>query len=73
MRPIILSRKNALSAGHDAGAANGACIASLIETATLNSVDPQAWLADTLEKLVNLWLAARIDELFPWACPRPKA
>jgi len=72
MRPIALNRKNALFAGHDAGAANWACIASLIETAKLNRVDPQAWLADTLEKLVNLWPAARIDELLPWAYPCSK-
>ena len=45
----------------------------MIETAKLNAVDPQAWLADTLEKLVNLWPAARIDELLPWAYPRAKA
>jgi hypothetical protein len=70
MRPIALSRKNALFGGQDAGAANWACIASLIETAKLNGVDPQAWLADTLEKLVNLWPAARIDELLPWAYSR---
>jgi transposase len=67
MRPIPLNRKNALFAGHDDGAANWACIASLIETAKLNGVDPEAWLADTLEKLINLWPAARIDELLPWA------
>jgi hypothetical protein len=46
---------------------------TLIETAKLNGVDPQAWLADTLEKLVNLWPAARIHELLPWAYPRTKA
>jgi hypothetical protein len=45
----------------------------MIETAKLNGVDPQAWLADTLEKLVNLWPAARIDELLPWVCRQPKA
>ena len=33
----------------------------------LNSVDPEAYLADVLEKLVNGWPAARIDELLPWA------
>ena len=66
MRPIALSRKNALFAGHDEGAANWACIASLIETCKLNKVDPQAYLADTLTRLVNLWPAARLDELMPW-------
>jgi hypothetical protein len=42
-----------------------AAIYSLIETAKLNGLDPQAWLTDTLDKLVNLWPAARIDELLP--------
>lgn len=74
MRPIALSRKNALFAGHDEGAAHWACIASLIETAKLNGIDPEAWLADTLTRLVNLWPAARIDELLPWnATPRAAA
>lgn len=73
MRPIALNRKNALFAGHDEGAANWACIASLVETCKLNAVEPQAWLADTLTKLVNLWPAARIDELLPWAAPRAAA
>ena len=44
MRPIVLNRKNALFAGHDQGAENWACIASLIETCKLNGVDPQAYL-----------------------------
>jgi transposase len=69
MRPIALNRKNALFAGHDTGAENWACLASLIETCKLNGVDPQAYLTDVLTKLVNLWPAARIDELMPWAWP----
>ena len=67
MRPIVLNRKNALFAGHDEGAENWACIASLIESCKLNGVDPQAYLADVLAKLVNLWPASRIDDLMPWA------
>jgi transposase len=67
IRPIALSRKNALFAGSDEGGANWAIIASLIETAKLNSVNPHAWLADTLTKLVNRWPASRIDDLMPWA------
>ena len=43
MRPIALNRKNALFAGHDAGAENWACLASLIETCKLSGVDPQAY------------------------------
>ncbi len=67
MRPIALNRKNALFAGHDEGAANWACLASLIETCKLHGVDPQTYFADVLTKLVNLWPEARLDELTPWA------
>ena len=67
IRPIALNRKNSLFAGHDQGAGNWAIVASLLETCKLNSVNPQAWLADVLTKLVNLWPAKRIGELMPWA------
>jgi transposase len=33
----------------------------------LHGVDPQAYIADVLTKLVNLWPASRLDELMPWA------
>jgi hypothetical protein len=46
---------------------SASCLASLIETCRLNGVDPEAYLADVLEKLVNGWPAARINELLPWA------
>jgi transposase len=67
IRPLILNRKNALFAGHDEGAENWACIASLIETCKLCGVEPQAYLTDVLTRLVNLWPASRLDELMPWA------
>jgi transposase len=67
IRPLVLNRKNALFAGHDEGAENWACIASLVETCKLNGVDPQVYLTDVLTKLVNLWPASRLDELMPWA------
>jgi len=67
IRPLVLNRKNALFAGHDEGAENWACIASLVETCKLHGVDPQAYLTDVLTKLVNLWPASRLDELMPWA------
>ena len=66
MRPIALSRKNALFAGSDEGGENWAAIASLIETCKLNDIEPQAYIADTLSRLVNGWKQARIDELMPW-------
>ena len=67
MRPIKLNAKNALFAGCDEGAESWAMLASLIETCKLNDVNAEHWLADVLEKLVNGWPAARLDELLPWA------
>jgi IS66 C-terminal element len=52
---------------------NWACIASLIETCKLNDVEPQAYIADVLNRLVNLWPAARLDELMPWAWTKANA
>jgi transposase len=67
MRPIALNRKNSLFAGHDDGAINWACLASLIETAKLHGIDPQAYLVDILTKLVNGWPVQKLDQLLPWA------
>jgi len=50
------------------GRRTGPAIASLIETCKLNGVDPQAYFADVLTRLVNLWPASRLVELMPWAC-----
>ena len=67
IRPLTLNRKNALFAGSDDGGDNWAVIASLIETAKLNRVDPQAWLADTLTRLANGHRINAISDLMPWA------
>lgn len=67
MRPVVLTRKNALFAGSDEGAENWAILASLIETCKLHGVNPEAYFADVLTKLVNNWPNRRIAELLPWA------
>jgi hypothetical protein len=67
MRPIALSRKNALFAGSDEGAENWAMLASLIESCKLHGVNPEAYLTDVLTKLVNNWPDSRLAELLPWA------
>jgi transposase len=66
IRPIALNRKNALFAGHDAGANNWAVIASLIETCKMNGVDPHAWLTATLTAIVKGHKQNQIDDLLPW-------
>jgi transposase len=67
IRPVALNRKNALFAGHDEGAAAWGRIASLVETAKLNGVEPYAYLKATLEAIASGHPASRIDELLPWA------
>ena len=66
IRPIKLTAKNALFAGHDEGARAWGRIASLIETCKMNRVEPYAWLKDTLEKIAAGHPNGRIDELLPW-------
>ena len=66
IRPIALNRKNALFAGHDAGAQNWAMIASLIETCKLNALDPHAWLSATLTAIARGHKQSDIDALLPW-------
>src|SRR5271156_1382000 len=67
MRPIALGRKNHLFAGSDDGGKYWAIHASLIETAKMNDVDPQAYLADVLAKIANRHPVSKLDELLPWA------
>jgi transposase len=66
IRPIALNRKNALFAGHDEGGKAWGRIASLIETAKINRVEPFAYLKATLEAIANGHPQNRIDELLPW-------
>jgi transposase len=66
IRPIALNRKNALFAGSDDGGNNWAIIASLIETAKLNAVDPLVWLTDTLERRACGHSSKNLDQLMPW-------
>lgn len=66
IRPIALQRKNALFAGHDAGAQNWAIIASLIETCKLNKIEPHSYLTGILTAIVNGHKQKDIDQLLPW-------
>ena len=62
---IALGRKAWLFAGSDRGGARAAFMYSLIGTARLNDIDPQAWLADVLGRIAET-PASRLDELLPW-------
>jgi transposase len=68
IRPIALGRKNSLFAGSDGGARHWAIVASLVATAKLNGVEPQAWLTDVLERVVSgRTKAHELERLLPWA------
>ena len=66
IRPIPLTRKNALFAGSDDGAKTWARIASLIGTCKLNGVNPETYIAATLRKILDQHMQSDIDGLMPW-------
>jgi len=63
--PLPSGEKNWAFAGSDEGGQRAAAIYTLIATAKLNDIDPQAWLADILDRLPD-HPAKRIHELLPW-------
>jgi hypothetical protein len=72
MRGVALGRRSWLFAGSDRGGQRAAAMYSLITTAKMNDVDPQAWLADVLSRIAE-HPAHRIDELLPWNWQPPAA
>ena len=65
MRAVALGRKNYIFVGSQTGGKSAAIAYTLIETAKLNGIDPQAWLAGTLARIADHKIN-RIDELLPW-------
>jgi hypothetical protein len=65
MRAIALGRKNYLFVGSEAGGRAAAIAYTLIETAKLNDVDPEAWLADTIARTPD-YRITKVEELLPW-------
>ena len=65
MRSVALGRKNYLFVGSQTGGKSTAIAYTLIKTAKLNRIDPQAWLADTLARIPDHKIN-RIDDLLPW-------
>ena len=69
LRGVALGRKAWLFAGSPRGGDRAAFMYSLIVTARMNDVDPQAWLADVLARTPEISLS-RMPELLPWNWPR---
>jgi transposase len=70
LRGFALGRKSWLFAGSERGADRAAVMATLIMTAKLNGIDPQAWLADVLARIAA-HPSHRLDELLPWNWSSP--
>lgn len=66
IRPIALTRKNVLFAGHEVGAGNWALLASLLATCKMGGVDPTAYRAAALHAIVDGHPQNAIDDLSPW-------
>ena len=71
MRPIAVGRRNWTFAGSDTGGERAAAIYSLIETAKLNGLDPEAYLHQVIEQIAN-HSANRVSELLPWNFLNPR-
>ncbi len=67
IRPQTITRKNSLFAGSEGGGNTWATIATLLQTAKMNNVDPLAWLTQTLIRMANGWPAHDIEALMPWS------
>jgi hypothetical protein len=65
MRSVAIGRKNYLFVGSQTGGRAAAIAYTLIETAKLNRIDPQQWLADTLARIPD-YKINRVDDLLPW-------
>ncbi len=66
LRGIAVTRKNFLFVGSDAGGQRAAIIYTIAETAKLNGLDPEAYIADVLDRLAHGHPISRLDELLPW-------
>jgi hypothetical protein len=65
IRPVAVGRKNYLFAGSDVGGDNIADAMTLIETAKMSGLDPEAYLADVLAR-INDHLVTQLHQLLPW-------
>ncbi|CAO3424131.1 Mobile element protein [Azospirillum doebereinerae] len=70
LRAVVLGRKNRLFAGADIGGERAAAMYTLIETAKLNGLDPEAYLRDVIARIADHKIT-RIDELLPWSWTKP--
>ncbi len=73
LRGIAVTRKNFLFLGSEAGGERAAILYTVLETAKLNGLDPEAWLADVIDRMAKGHPINRLAELLPWNWNRQAA
>jgi len=73
LRTIAVTRKNYLFLGSDEGGRRAAAIYTIVESAKLNGLNPQAYLADVIDRLAKGWPRSRLAELMPWTWAATRA
>jgi hypothetical protein len=71
LRGIAITRKNFLFLGSQAGGERAATLYTVLETARLNGLDPEAYLADVIHRMAKGHPINRLSELLPWSWTRP--
>jgi hypothetical protein len=66
LRGIAITRKNFLFLGSETGGERAAIFYTVLETAKLNGLDPEAWLADVMDRMAKGHPINRLTELLPW-------
>ncbi|TXH83540.1 MAG: IS66 family transposase [Rhizobium sp.] len=66
IRPQTITRKNSLFAGSEGGGRTWATLATLLQTAKMNNVDPLDWLSQTLTRIAKGWPVSELEALMPW-------
>ncbi|MDK4718865.1 transposase domain-containing protein, partial [Rhizobium sp. CNPSo 3968] len=66
IRPQTITRKNSLFAGSEGGGRTWATVATLLQTAKINGVDPLDWLSQTLTRIAQGWPVSELEALMPW-------
>jgi transposase len=73
LRTIAITRKNFLFLGSEAGGERAAILYTVLESAKLNGLDPEAYLADIIDRMARGHPINRLAELLPWNWHRPAA
>lgn len=73
LRTIAITRKNFLFLGSEVGGERAATLYTVLESAKLNGIDPEAYLADVIDRMARGHPINRLAELLPWNWHRPAA